>query len=52
MQQNLKASITGIGSYLPKKVLTNYDLEKMIDTSMTGLSNEQALKSVALLRTD
>lgn len=33
MQQNQRASITGIGSYLPGKVLTNYDLEKMVDTS-------------------
>ncbi len=27
------ASITGTGSYLPEKVLTNHDLEKMVDTS-------------------
>ncbi|MBE7445882.1 MAG: ketoacyl-ACP synthase III [Planctomycetia bacterium] len=33
MQHNQRASITGIGSYLPSKVLTNYDLEKMVDTS-------------------
>ncbi|MDR4508412.1 MAG: ketoacyl-ACP synthase III [Candidatus Brocadiaceae bacterium] len=33
MQQNQKASITGIGSYLPRKVLTNRDLEKMVDTT-------------------
>ncbi|MGQ3684832.1 MAG: beta-ketoacyl-ACP synthase III [Candidatus Loosdrechtia sp.] len=33
MQKNQRASIIGIGSYLPTKVLTNYDLEKMIDTS-------------------
>lgn len=33
MQQIHSASITGIGSYLPAKVLTNYDLEKMVDTS-------------------
>ncbi|GAN32472.1 MAG: ketoacyl-ACP synthase III [Candidatus Brocadia sp. AMX2] len=33
MQQNQRASITGIGSYVPGKVLTNYDLEKMVDTS-------------------
>ncbi|MBU6409994.1 MAG: ketoacyl-ACP synthase III [Verrucomicrobia bacterium] len=26
-------SITGIGSYVPQKVLTNHDLEKMVDTS-------------------
>jgi len=25
--------ITGTGSYLPEKVLTNFDLEKMVDTS-------------------
>lgn len=28
-----KAKITGVGSYLPKKILTNADLEKMVDTS-------------------
>jgi 3-oxoacyl-[acyl-carrier-protein] synthase-3 len=27
------ASITGIGSYAPKKVLTNFDLEKIVDTT-------------------
>lgn len=27
------ASITGIGSYVPSRVLTNRDLEKMVDTS-------------------
>lgn len=27
------AKITGTGSYLPKKILTNHDLEKMVDTS-------------------
>ena len=27
------ARITGTGSYLPEKVLTNHDLEKMVDTS-------------------
>lgn len=33
MQQIHSTSITGIGSYVPGKVLTNYDLEKMVDTS-------------------
>jgi 3-oxoacyl-[acyl-carrier-protein] synthase-3 len=27
------AGITGVGSYVPPKVLTNFDLEKMVDTS-------------------
>ena len=26
-------SIIGTGSYVPEKVLTNHDLEKMVDTS-------------------
>ncbi len=30
---NKFAKISGIGSYLPKKVLTNVDLEKIVDTS-------------------
>lgn len=28
-----KSRIAGVGSFLPEKILTNYDLEKMIDTS-------------------
>ncbi len=28
-----KATITGVGKYVPPKVLTNYDLEEMVDTS-------------------
>lgn len=33
MAHQLKARIIGLGSYLPKKVLTNQDLEKMVETS-------------------
>ncbi len=29
----MNAGIVGIGSYVPEKTLTNYDLEKMVDTS-------------------
>jgi 3-oxoacyl-[acyl-carrier-protein] synthase-3 len=29
----IHARITGTGSYAPKKVITNYDLEKLVDTS-------------------
>ena len=31
MAKNIK--IVGTGSYLPEKILTNFDLEKMVDTS-------------------
>ena len=54
------AAITGCGSYVPDKVLTNFDLEKMVDTSdewittRTGISErrvaapEQAASDLAL----
>jgi 3-oxoacyl-[acyl-carrier-protein] synthase-3 len=28
-----KSRVSGVGSYLPEKVLTNYDLEKLVETS-------------------
>lgn len=43
----IKSRIIGTGSYLPEKVLTNYDLEKMVDTShewimgRTGISERR-----------
>ena len=33
MNKNRGVGIFSIGSYIPKKILTNFDLEKMIDTS-------------------
>ena len=33
IKSNISAKIAGTGSYLPKKILTNADLEKMIDTT-------------------
>src|SRR3989338_1816950 len=29
----MRAGIIAVGSYVPEKVLTNFDLEKMVDTS-------------------
>lgn len=29
----IRSRIIGVGSYVPKKILTNHDLEKMVDTS-------------------
>src|SRR3982750_439371 len=31
--QGRTCSITGVGSYLPSRILTNAELEKMVDTS-------------------
>ena len=38
------ARITGTGSYLPEKVLTNADLEKMVDTSDDWISERTGIK--------
>lgn len=39
-----KASIIGIGSYLPKKILTNQDLEKMVETSDDWIVSRTGMK--------
>jgi len=44
VRQNQRASITGIGSYLPDKVLTNYDLEKMVDTTNDWIIQRTGIK--------
>ncbi len=37
-------TILGIGCYLPKKVLTNFDLEKMVDTSDEWITTRTGIK--------
>lgn len=43
----MKAKITGVGSYVPERILSNYDLEKMVETShewiveRTGISERR-----------
>jgi 3-oxoacyl-[acyl-carrier-protein] synthase III len=39
-----KARIIGMGSYLPKKVLTNADLEKMVETSDEWITTRTGMK--------
>lgn len=39
-----KVKITGTGSYLPEKVLTNFDLEKMMDTSDEWIRTRTGIK--------
>ncbi len=36
--------ITGTGSYLPEKILTNFDLEKMVDTSDEWITTRTGIK--------
>lgn len=40
-----RSVITGTGSYLPEKVLTNADLEKMVDTSDEWITQRSGIKS-------
>lgn len=40
----MKAKIIGTGSYLPKKRLTNHDLEKMVDTSDEWIVTRTGIK--------
>jgi len=38
------SKITGTGSYLPEKILTNHDLEKMVDTSDEWITERTGIK--------
>jgi 3-oxoacyl-[acyl-carrier-protein] synthase-3 len=40
----IHARITGTGSYVPKKVVTNHDLEKLIDTSDAWITERTGIK--------
>ncbi len=44
MSNGLRAAITGVGAYVPEKVLTNADLEKMVDTSDEWITQRTGIK--------
>ena len=44
-----KVGIIGVGEYLPKKVLTNKDLEKMVDTSDEWITTRTGIKQRRLV---
>ena len=43
--QGRTCSITGVGSYLPAKILTNADLEKMVETSDEWITTRTGIKA-------
>lgn len=47
-----KARIIGTGSYLPKRVLTNRDLESMVNTSDEWIVSRTGMKERRIARTD
>lgn len=44
MQYQAKARIIGLGSYVPKKILTNKDLEALVDTSDEWITSRTGIK--------
>ena len=41
---NIKAAITGVAKYVPETVLTNADLEKMVETSDDWITSRTGIK--------
>lgn len=52
MSQHLTARIIGLGSYLPKKILTNQDLEQMVETSDTWIVSRTGMRERRIAATD
>ena len=58
MTQKINAAITAVGGYVPDSVLTNFDLEKMVDTNdewirtRTGVSERRILRGEGLGTSD
>ena len=50
MPKNIK--IAGLGSYLPEKILTNADLEKMVDTNDKWITERTGIKERRIARED
>ncbi len=52
MAERKKCVIMGTGSYLPEKVLTNFDLEKMVDTSNEWIVERSGIRERRLAADD
>jgi 3-oxoacyl-[acyl-carrier-protein] synthase-3 len=48
----IKAGILGIGSYLPEKVLTNFDLEKIVETTDEWIYSRSGIKQRHIVADD
>ncbi len=44
MSVNLSSRIAGVGAYVPKNIVTNHDLEKMMDTSDEWIQQRTGIK--------
>jgi 3-oxoacyl-[acyl-carrier-protein] synthase-3 len=50
--KNLQARITGTGAYVPKQILTNQDLEKMVETSDEWIYSRTGMKERRIAETN
>lgn len=50
--QKPRARITGLGTYLPEKILTNHDLEKLVDTSDEWIVSRTGMKERRIAASD
>ncbi|MBI4844534.1 MAG: ketoacyl-ACP synthase III [Nitrospirae bacterium] len=48
----MRSKITGTGSYLPEKILDNFQLEKMVDTSDEWITERTGIKERRIAGTD
>ena len=48
-KETCRVGVVGVGEYLPKKVLTNFDLEKMVDTSDEWITTRTGIKQRRLV---
>ncbi len=47
-----KVGILGLGKYLPEKILTNKDLEKIVDTTDEWITSRTGIKERRIARSD
>lgn len=52
MCSDKKVGIVGLGAYLPEKILTNKDLEKMVDTTDEWITTRTGIKERRIARED
>lgn len=48
--QKITAAITAVGGYVPKDILTNFDLEKLVDTSDEWIQSRTGIKERHILK--
>lgn len=52
MSKKIQATITAFGAYLPKRILTNHDLEKMVETSDEWIVSRTGIQERRIAESD